>query len=422
MDLNTHPCFNDTARHRYARIHLPVASRCNIQCRFCNRKFDCVNESRPGVTSVILTPFQALSYLKDVTRERSDISVVGIAGPGDPFANPEETMETLSLVREHFPGVMLCVASNGLNVTPFVDQLKTLSVSHVTITVNAVDPEVASQIYAWVRLGKRVLSGEAGVKTLLENQRASIVALKKAGITVKVNAIIIPGVNDRHIEKVAEQMAALHVDILNCVPYYPNEGAAFRDIGEPPPHMVKDIRERAGKFIRQMHHCTRCRADAVGLLGEKTKESMMEKLMLWSGSNTVKRPEASPRQKIAVASLEGMLINQHLGEADRLFIYENGGGIPLLLETRKTPERGGGENRWRELSETIQDCDTLLVSGIGHAPETILTERGMRVLVLEGLIQDAVGALFDGRPVRHMVRKHSGEPGAFCSGAGGGCG
>ena len=53
---SAHPCFDKEARHKNARVHLPVAPKCNIQCNYCNRKFDCVNESRPGVTSSVLTP------------------------------------------------------------------------------------------------------------------------------------------------------------------------------------------------------------------------------------------------------------------------------------------------------------------------------------------------------------------------------
>ena len=85
MHLENHPCFNEGACSSYGRIHLPVASRCNVQCNFCNRKFDCVNESRPGVTSGILSPDQAIRYLDEVMATRKDISVVGIAGPGDPL-------------------------------------------------------------------------------------------------------------------------------------------------------------------------------------------------------------------------------------------------------------------------------------------------------------------------------------------------
>ena len=53
--LDSHPCYNEGAHRRYARMHLPVAPKCNIQCNYCNRRYDCCNESRPGVTSEVLS-------------------------------------------------------------------------------------------------------------------------------------------------------------------------------------------------------------------------------------------------------------------------------------------------------------------------------------------------------------------------------
>ena len=91
LDLTQHPCFNSDVRHRTGRIHLPVAPKCNIQCNYCNRKFDCANESRPGVTSAVLSPNQALALSHRALEKAPYLKVVGIAGPGDPFANPEET-------------------------------------------------------------------------------------------------------------------------------------------------------------------------------------------------------------------------------------------------------------------------------------------------------------------------------------------
>src|ERR1019366_7526212 len=133
-----HTCCNSDARHPRGRIHLPLAPKCNIQCNYCNRKFDCMNESRPGVTSAVLSPSQSLTYLGKAIEKLPNLSVVGIAGPGDPFASPEEVLETLQLVRRQYPEMLLCVATNGLNIAPYVDRLAELQVSHVTITVNAI--------------------------------------------------------------------------------------------------------------------------------------------------------------------------------------------------------------------------------------------------------------------------------------------
>lgn len=417
-----HPCFNDTARKRYARIHLPIAPRCNVQCKFCNRKYDCVNESRPGVTSGVLSPHQAIAYLNEVMQRQPNIAVAGIAGPGDPFANPDETMETLRLVGEHYPEMLLCVATNGLNIGMHIEELARLNISHVTLTINAVAPEIGAQIYAWVRYGKRVYSGEEGATILLMHQLEALQRLKEKGITVKVNSIILPGINDKHIAEVAEKVAKLGADIFNCIPYYKNIGSAFEDMDEPLKESVHAIRAEAAQFLPQMAHCTRCRADAVGLLGESASSEFMKLLQQYEAMpKEAALPAATmqgDRPYIAVASMEGMLVNQHLGEAEELLIFSKDG----LIEKRRTPESGGGMLRWQALAEILGDCRALLVSGIGRNPQETLKSAGVNVMVVEGMIDDAVSTLFKGNHINHLMKRQRTACGEACSGTGGGCG
>ena len=167
IDYAKHPCFNAKVKGQFGRVHLPVAPKCNIKCNYCDRKYDCVNESRPGVTSTVLSPEQAGVYMEKVLEKEPRITVAGIAGPGDPFANGEETMETLRLIRQKFPQTILCLASNGLAIGPYIEELATMNVSHVTITINAVDPAIGEKIYAWVRDGKILHRGRAAAELLL---------------------------------------------------------------------------------------------------------------------------------------------------------------------------------------------------------------------------------------------------------------
>ena len=419
VDINNHPCFNDKARHTHGRVHLPVAPDCNIQCNFCNRKYDCVNESRPGVTSSILSPLQALSYLENIMEKRKNLSVIGIAGPGDPFANADKTMETLRLVREKYPDKIFCVATNGLNIEPYVEELSQMNTSHITITVNAVDPEISAKIYSWVRYNKRVYRKTAGAQILLKNQLAAIKLLKKMGITVKINTIIIPGINDEHIPEVARIMAELDADIINCIPFYKNENSLFAHLDEPDTVTVAKIRKEAGKYIPQMHHCTRCRADAAGLLGEDTDKSDLYSLM---GYSTMNCNPIKDRPNIAVASMEGMLVNLHLGEAGELMVFSGKNGEVELVEKRKTPPRGGGFSRWESLAETLKDCSYLLVNGVGKNPKEALESKGLKVLTIEGLIEDAVKIISGGKDINHLIKRKKFACGEECSGSEGGCG
>ena len=203
-------------------------------------------------------------------------------------------------------------------------------------------PPIGAKIYAWVRYNKRVMRAEKGAEILLANQMSAIEKLKASGITVKINSIIIPGINDHHIPAVAEHVGGMGVDILNCVPYYPNKGSAFEDLEEPSREMVKQIRDESGKYVKQMRHCTRCRADAVGLLGETPSMALMDTLK--SCEQLTETPAArkmsSGRTRVAVASMEGVLVNQHLGEAAKLLIYGKRDGIVSLIEARETtPQR-----------------------------------------------------------------------------------
>ena len=271
--LDDHPCFNPAAHAVSERSHLPVAPRCNVQCNFCNRKFDCSNESRPGVTSRILTPKQAINYYKAVKKASGNLKVVGIAGPGDPFANPEETLETLRLVKDEDPDAILCVATNGLNILPHIDELARLQVSHVTITVNGVDPDIIQKVYAWGRHNKKVFRGRSMGELMHQTQMEAITALKSNGIIVKINSIMIPGVNDRHLEEIAQMVTSKGADMMNVMALIPVEGTAFGHLVEPDSMTVTAARFGCSKHLRQMAHCARCRADAVGRIGEGIGEA-----------------------------------------------------------------------------------------------------------------------------------------------------
>ena len=417
LDLTRHPCFNEGAKKTAARIHLPVAPRCNIQCNYCKRGQDCVNESRPGLSSAVLSPGQALRYLEEMVRKDPRITVVGIAGPGDPFANAEATMETLRLVRARFPEMLLCVASNGLGIAPFVGQLAALAVSHVTLTVNAVDPEIGKAVYAWVREEPRIYRGRVAAELLINRQLAAVAALKAHGVTVKINSIIIPGVNDGHIAEVARRMAELGADIINCVPLYSVPGTPFADVVAPTAEQTASIREAATEFLPIMAHCTRCRADAVGLLGEPIGAETTGLLKQCAGLPINPGEE---RPYVAVATREGALVNQHLGEANQFAIFGRESAGFHRVATREAPPAGGGHDRWRALAETLNDCRALLVASAGASPISVLTAQGIRVVMMEGLIEEGLEAVYKNVEVRAPLRaRHS--CGSGCAGSGLGC-
>jgi len=417
MDMSKHPCFNPGAKGKFGRIHLPVAPKCNIKCNYCNRKYDCVNESRPGVSSSILSPEQAVEYLSRVIAKEPRISVMGIAGPGDPFANGEETMATLRLTRERFPEMILCLASNGLAIGPYIPELAELEVSHVTITINAVDAAIGEKVYAWVQDGKVVHRGRQGAELLLARQLAAVQSLKAHGITVKINCILIPGVNDQHIEKVAETMRDLGADLFNCMALFPNAGTVFGDLPQPGAEEMEATRKKAEQYLPQMRHCTRCRADAVGLLNEDRTEEFRGCL---SACATLPKA-AAPRPFVAVASQEGVLVNLHLGEAEAFDIWEQHDGGYRIVEKRPAPESGAGLRRWLKLARLLGDCRAVLTSGIGASPKETLEKTGIKAITMSGFIEDGLAAVYEGKNPGLLKSRSLDCGNKSCSGAGGGC-
>jgi len=422
--LENHPCFNQKSCRTYARIHLPVAPHCNVQCRFCDRKFSCVNESRPGVTASVMNPEEALEHLKRNLKRVPNISVVGIAGPGDPFANPEAVLETFRLVRENFPELMLCVSTNGLQILPYIDAIKALKVSHVTITVNAVDPRIGASIYEHIRINGIPERGEGAAAFLWEQQQQAIRALVSRDILVKVNTVCVPTVNYSHVETISKTVAAMGVSLHNIIPMIPTPNTDFAHISEPTVEEMKSLRKATQVYLPQMTHCSRCRADAVGLLGDKNPpEETLHFAAQVTGKNSTEnllktKPENKKRPYVAVVSNEGLFVNAHLGKAESLRIYDIQSKRPVLVDIRKMPPADSGEDRWKALAHTLRDCSLLIAAGAGPLPRSVLAESGIRVCIAEGLIPDSIEA---SRDLKNTPEEKPFQCGASCGGNAKGC-
>lgn len=263
--IKTHPCFSREAHHKFGRIHLPVAPACNIQCRYCIRKYDCANESRPGITSKVMTPSEALDRVRVLLERNDKISVIGIAGPGDPLAN-DAAFETLNMIHREFPDITLCISTNGVLLPDRLDELIKAGVRSITITINAVMPEVAEKIYSWAYYkGKRYIGRDAA-ELIVKNQARGLRNVIDAGLIVKVNTVYIPGINDAEIPLIAWLSGQRGVDIMNIIPLIPQ--AELSHLQRPSTELIKRMREDCEEHVTQMTHCRQCRADAFGILGE----------------------------------------------------------------------------------------------------------------------------------------------------------
>lgn len=424
LQVQDHPCYSEQAHHYFARMHAAVAPACNIQCNYCNRKYDCANESRPGVVSEVLTPDQAVRKTLAVAAEIPQMSVLGIAGPGDPLANPERTFATFRGLAEKAPDIKLCVSTNGLTLPEHVDELARHNIGHVTITINCVDPDVGAKIYPWIFWNHRRVRGRAAAEILIAQQQKGLEMLVARGILVKVNSVMIPGVNDEHLKEVSRVVKAKGAFLHNVMPLISEaaHGTFFGLMGQRSPTSaeLKALQDACAGDMAMMRHCRQCRADAVGMLGEdRGAEFTMDKIDAMTIDHeaalarrqafresakaelearraaaqpatqvmTFLRPERKPLGRpvlMAVATKGAGVINEHFGYAREFLVYEASEGGVRLVGHRKTEKYcggsdscGDGESRIERLIGALEGCEAVLCARIGFEPWARLEAAGI---------------------------------------------
>jgi nitrogen fixation protein NifB len=264
--VEEHPCYSKEAHHKFGRIHVPVAPECNIQCNYCVRKYACSNENRPGVTTKVVSPDVAMETIRQAVEMEPRIRVIGIAGPGDPLAN-DETIETLIKTKEEFPTLIRCMSTNGLALPDRIEELDRAWVTTLTITINAVDPEIGEKIYSFVKYRGKTYRGREAFEVLSRNQLEGLREAVKRGMVVKVNSVLIPGINDHHLVEVAKVVRGLGAYTMNIIPLIPQ--GKFRDIPPPTAEELNRARDQCEAVISQFRNCIQCRADAIGVPGEE---------------------------------------------------------------------------------------------------------------------------------------------------------
>lgn len=444
--VKNHPCYSEEAHHHYARMHVAVAPACNIQCNYCNRKYDCANESRPGVVSEKLTPEQAAKKVIAVASTIPQMTVLGIAGPGDPLANPEKTFKTFELISQTAPDIKLCLSTNGLALPDHVDTIAAFNVDHVTITINMVDAEVGQHIYPWIYYKKKRWTGIDAARILTERQLQGLEMLTERGILCKVNSVMIPGINDKHLVEVNRAVKSRGAFLHNIMPLIsaPEHGTVFGLNGQrgPTAQELKNLQDSCEGEMNMMRHCRQCRADAVGLLGEdRSAEFSTEKIDAMEVTYDIETRKAyqevveQERQAtgaakraeqalltdladaqgitlmIAVATKGQGRVNEHFGHATEFQIYEvNTKGTKFVGHRRVDLYCQGGfgeEDSLVTVIRAINDCHAVFVAKIGGCPKDDLKKAGIDPVdkyAHEFIEQSAIAYFMD-----YVAKVHAGE-------------
>lgn len=263
-DLPFHPCIHPMATKNMARIHLSVAGKCNLICRYCARQYPNTPKGLPGTARRVLSPEEALDHLRKQRRIWGHNVVVGISGPGEPLANTE-TFETLKLIQTHFPTHPLCICTNGLLLGEYISALSDLGISVISITINGVDPEIVGRLQPGVQCGDSFLMGKAGAQRLIDAQIRGLEMASAIGIFVKVNTVVAERINDNHLVKLASVLRDTGAGMMNIMPVIPvNKGFP---LSPPDGKHLEELRTECEKYLPQFRQCRQCTSDAAGIPG-----------------------------------------------------------------------------------------------------------------------------------------------------------
>lgn len=105
------------------------------------------------------------------------------------------------------------------------------------------------------------------------------------------------------------------------------------------------------------------------------------------------------KYRIAAASSDGIVVNEHFGRAQNFLILEADGekNIERIENRTVNPVCNSGEHDEDALAEVVKrlaDCRYVLVSRIGRAAEAALERQGIEAYEFPGVIEEAIERLF----------------------------
>ncbi len=101
--------------------------------------------------------------------------------------------------------------------------------------------------------------------------------------------------------------------------------------------------------------------------------------------------------KIAVGTVDGATVCEHLARSSAFVVFEVNGGRPRVMEVRKRAAEECGNHRM--FVEMLEGCDAVICGGIGQGAVDPLMKAGIRPVVALGKhsVEGAVSLFIEGR-------------------------
>lgn len=112
--------------------------------------------------------------------------------------------------------------------------------------------------------------------------------------------------------------------------------------------------------------------------------------------------------KIAIASSDGIVVNNHFGRARSFYIYQVQSEKIIFLETRQvSPVCDCGNHDEIKLNENlsrVSDCDYLLVSRIGDGARIAAANMGIDAYEIPGIIENSINKLIQYIKIQNLFK------------------
>lgn len=170
-------------------MRLSVTDKCNLRCTYCM-----------PADGMQWLPKEAVMTAGEIERivgigvERLGVRELRITG-GEPLVRPD-LVEVIATLRARHPQLPISMTTNGVGLDKKAEALEEAGLTRVNVSLDSLHEEVFTQLTRRPFLGK-VLAG--------------VEAVRAAGLgPVKINAVLMRGVNDQEAGAVGVGLAASH--------------------------------------------------------------------------------------------------------------------------------------------------------------------------------------------------------------------
>lgn len=181
----------DRLGRRIDYLRISITDRCNLRCVYCMPE-----------QGVALSPKDELLSFEEIWRVAQAAHALGfrkfrVTG-GEPLV-VKNVLVFLQGLRRVTGDATLCLTTNGTLLGDYIDDLRDIGVSRINISLDTLDP------VRFNRLARR----DGLPKVLAAIERAAAAGFER----VKVNAVIVPGVNEDDLVPIAGLAERLPIDV-----------------------------------------------------------------------------------------------------------------------------------------------------------------------------------------------------------------